>query len=482
MKKVIVFIVTCFLASHSFAQYKLTDAFPMLPAFQMPVDLVSSPDGSDRLFVLEKHGKIYVFQNSPTISAAKIFLDLSSIVSQDSISAETGLLGLDFDPNFMNNGYFYVNYTTKATPLTSHVARFHVNQTDPDAADITSEKTILTLQQPFANHNGGCVKFGPGGYLFLSFGDGGFFDDPSNNGQSDTVLFGKILRINVNDTVGGKSYGIPADNPFASDATGKKKKEIYAYGLRNVWRFSFDSQTGKLWGADVGQGKWEEIDIIEKGKNYGWNIMEGSHIYIPMGRDTAGLVLPVWEYEHLSGNNSITGGYVYRGPSLPGLFNKYIYADYGTGRIWSLAVDNQGNVTNKLIIDKPNLSGGANASISSFGVDRLENLYAVGYSRYNGRIYKITDPTGAVKPEPNSDELVLIYPNPAKTEFVVELKGRSYTNYSLILTDLKGNVLLQKNKLTEATYKIDTKSYSAGSYFLRIEVGTKTYLKKVIIE
>ena len=248
---------------------------------------------------------------------------------------------------------------------------------------------ILEVPQPYGNHNGGQLAFGPDGFLYIALGDGGSGGDPHHHGQDRTTLLGSILRIDIDRTQGGKNYAVPHDNPFAGNTEGFRE-EIFAYGLRNPWRFSFDPQTKRLWAGDVGQDRpIEEIDIIEKGKNYGWNIMEGTLCYNPpSGCKTEGLEKPVWEYTRDDGR-SITGGFVYRGKKVPALFGKYIYADFVSGRIWALEYNGKNPATNALIFHNPNLY------ISSFGTDRQNELY---FCSFDGRIYTFAGTPGRQRP------------------------------------------------------------------------------------
>jgi glucose/arabinose dehydrogenase len=350
------------------------EAFPNL-SFEQPVDIQFPDDGTNRLFVLSQPGIIYVFENDQNVKEKNVFLDIKSKVL---FGGEQGLLGLAFHPNYEQNGYFYLDYTTD-NPRRTVISRFTVSANDPSKADLQSELILLEIEQPYANHNGGQIAFGPDGYLYISLGDGGSGGDPLNAGQDLTMLLGSLLRIDVDNASDGRYYAIPGDNPFKDNNEGLKE-EIYAYGLRNVWRFSFDNQS-RLWAADVGQNKWEEINIIESGKNYGWRIMEAKHCYNPeTDCDTTGLVLPIWEYGHNDmGGFSITGGFVYNGKSAPGLTGKYIYADYVVGKIWSLEYID-GKVTNKLLADTDYM-------ISTFGVDENNELYFATYGD-QGRIYK----------------------------------------------------------------------------------------------
>lgn len=345
-------------------------AFPEL-TFSQPVGIYSAGDGSNRLFVVEQAGIIRVFQNSENSSASTVFLDITDRVV---FSGEQGLLGLVFHPNFTTDGYFYTDYVAP-NPTRTVIARYTVAAGNPDVADKASEFVILEIAQPFSNHKGGQIAFGPDGYLYIGMGDGGSEGDPLGNGQNRSTMLGKILRIDVNAPSASRNYSIPADNPFVGNTLGYRE-EIYAYGFRNPWRFSFDSASGKLWVGDVGQDRLEEIDVVEKGKNYGWNIMEGTLCYNPpSGCNETGLELPVYEYDHSLGN-AIIGGYVYHGVGLSELAGDYFYGDYGSGRIWALSA----NGTNTLLID-------STLTISSFGIDENQELYVCAF---NGEIYRLT--------------------------------------------------------------------------------------------
>ncbi|MFX0113107.1 MAG: PQQ-dependent sugar dehydrogenase, partial [Candidatus Hodarchaeota archaeon] len=312
--------------------FSLVNAFPNL-SFNRPVDFQHPNDGTNRVFVVEQVGKIHIFNNSPDASSTKIFLDITDRVSR--VGNEEGLLGLAFHPDYQKNSYFYVYYSA-ANPRRSILARYNVSSVDSNAANMNSELVLMEIPQPYSNHNGGQITFGPDGYLYIGLGDGGSGGDPLGHGQNTSTLLGAILRIDINNPTNGRHYGIPADNPFVGNQLGYRE-EIWAYGLRNPWRFSFDLATGWLWAADVGQNSIEEIDIIEVGGNYGWNIKEGSECYNPLSScDSQGLVDPIWEYSHSVGQ-SITGGYVYRGTKLPHLQGYYIFGDFMSGRLWALA-------------------------------------------------------------------------------------------------------------------------------------------------
>ncbi|MBK8550304.1 MAG: PQQ-dependent sugar dehydrogenase [Ignavibacteria bacterium] len=363
------------------AQYQLQPAFPNIGTFNYPIELVKADDGTNRLFVAQQRGLVYVFNNSPTANSKKVFINLSSKVSPS--GSELGLLGLAFHPDHENNRYFYVNFTfDSASNYWSRISRFTTSFSNPDTALLSTEQILITLQQPYSNHNGGKLAFGPDGFLYISFGDGGSGGDPLGNGQNRSTLLGKILRINVDSASGGRNYSIPVSNPFFGNSSGYKE-EIYAYGLRNTWKFSFDPPTNRLWAGDVGQNAYEEIDIIENGRNYGWNKMEGFHCYGTCDTTGKGFTRPVYEYPRSAGA-SITGGYVYRGSLLPSLYGKYIYADYSFGTVWALTYDGINPATNALIQD-------TNFAISTFGVDQNNEIYACSYAATTGRIYKIVN-------------------------------------------------------------------------------------------
>lgn len=279
-----------------------------------------------------------------------------------------------FHPDFASNGYVYLSYTSNSGGLVSRISRFSLDGTG-QALDPASEKILLTVPQPYSNHNGGQIAFGPDGYLYIGLGDGGSGGDPDGNGQNTGTLLGAMLRIDVGDGSSG-SYTIPDDNPFVNSGGAP---EIFAWGLRNPWRWSFDKDTGELWAGDVGQNQYEEIDIIVNGANYGWNTMEGLHCYGAASCDQTGLTLPVTEYDHTQGQ-SVTGGYVYRGTDIPFLQGRYLYADYVTGRIWSLEETGMEQYTSTELLD-------SSLNIAAFAEDHNGELYIVSLS---GGIRKIS--------------------------------------------------------------------------------------------
>ena len=374
MKKILsaTLMVLLFSITNFSQPYNLENAFPNL-SFSSPVFLTDAGDGTNRVFVVQQNGIIKVFPNASTITTSKTFLDITDRVAS---GGEMGLLGLAFHPDYSSNGYFYVNYTTNNPTRRTVIARFSVTS-NPDSADKNSELEILTYRQPFSNHNGGWVGFRPSdGYLYIGVGDGGSGGDPNNYAQNIDSLLGKILRIDIDNTDPGLNYGIPLDNPFF-DSTGSVRREIYAWGMRNPWRNSFDPVTDWFWCADVGQNAWEEIDLIESGKNYGWRCYEGTHNYNTTGCNYPEYIFPIWEYPH-SPECSITGGYVYRGPTVPSLDGKYIYGDYCSAKIWSLEYDGINPPTNTFLLNAP-------SSIYSFGVDQSNELYIICA---NGNIYR----------------------------------------------------------------------------------------------
>ncbi len=350
---------------------------PFATGLDEPTDI--SHAGDDRLFVVEQAGRIRIVEADGTVLSTP-FLDIIEQVR--SIGNEQGLLGLAFHPDYATNGYFYVNYTN--TSSNTHISRFQVFSDTPNLADPDSEVILLTIEQDFANHNGGDLNFGPDGYLYIGMGDGGRGGDPNNRAQTPTSLLGKMLRIDVD---GATLYAIPPDNPFVDDP--ETRGEIWAFGLRNPWRFSFDRLTDDLYIADVGQGTWEEIDLQPAsspgGENYGWSCYEGDNILKPDRCDSAiTYTFPIHVYEHTQGNCSVTGGYVYRGNQYPVLWGHYLFADYCSGRLWSLTPSGQGGWQITFLNDIP-------GNPSTFGENIAGELFVAGHS--NGIIYRLVENT-----------------------------------------------------------------------------------------
>jgi uncharacterized repeat protein (TIGR03806 family) len=375
--------------------------FPNL-SFDEPVFIAAPPDGRNRLCVLEKTGRMYIFSNDDAVDSAEVFLDLTDSVNP---SGEGGLLGLAFHPDYASNGLFHLYYTT-GDPFRSRISRFR-RSGDPDRADSSSEDVLLEFPQPFSNHNAGMLAFGPDGKLYIASGDGGSGNDPQNNAQNLGNLLGKILRIEPDGD-------IPADNPFTGVAGARG--EIWAYGLRNPWRFSFDRNLGTLWLADVGQSQIEEIDIIVRGGNYGWRIYEGNRSNLnPDGLPRTAFEQPVLTYDHTVGV-SITGGYVYRGARLAGFHGAYFYADFSSGRIWALVHDDGRAISTTQV-----------ASLTtpvSFGEDEAGELFLVSF---RGTIHDLVPESPAPDPPfPDLlsetglfDDLATLTPAPGLIEYEV---------------------------------------------------------------
>jgi glucose/arabinose dehydrogenase len=339
-----------------------------------PLYVTAPPGDTDRIFIVNKGGTIRIVKAGTLLTTP--FLDITTLVSTGS---EQGLLGLAFDPDYATNGRFVVHYTDVSG--NTRVSTFLRATTDPDVADPSSEQLVLAVEQPFANHNGGQVLFGPDGFLYLGLGDGGSGGDPLGNGQDLTDLLGSILRLDVRGTA---PYTIPADNPFVGSST--SRPEIWSYGLRNPWRFSFDRATGDLYIGDVGQSAWEEVDVSPaadgagKGLDFGWSIMEGRHCYASSTCAQEGLVLPAQEYSH-AGGCSVAGGYVYRGAAIPALQGTYLYADFCGGWVHSFRYDG-GQATEPL--NWPTLAPGG--GVTSFGEDAAGELYVASA---DGGVFRI---------------------------------------------------------------------------------------------
>lgn len=459
------FLLIIFIVSYTAnAQFILENAFPNL-SFIDPLDLQNSGDGTDRIFVAERAGRIKVFPNSSSVTSLKTYLDITDRVSA---GGEMGLLGLAFHPDYENNGYFYVNYTT-SNPRKTRISRFQVSSENPDSADKNSEIILLTFSQPFSNHNGGWIGFGPDdGFFYIGVGDGG----PPENAQNIETILGNILRIDVDNQDTGLQYAIPPDNPFA-DSTGSVVKEIYAWGMRNPWRNSFDPVTGWLWSADVGLNAWEEIDIIENGKNYGWRCYEGNHSFDLSGCDYPEYIFPIWEYSHGEGC-SITGGYVYRGPTVPELTGKYIYADFCTKTVWSLEYDGIAPPDNQTLLTAP-------GNVTSFGVDENNELYIVTFSP--DKIYRFSPSTTGFNGLhiPFEYKLEQNYPNPFNPETVIKFQLPANSNVRLTVYNILGweVATLIDGELAQGKYEVkfsakgeNAYTLTSGIYFYQLRAGS----------
>lgn len=452
----LIFVLSLFNISCSDAQQLLTLS-PFATGLSRPVCIQNA--GDERLFVLEQAGKIKIIEASGTVKETP-FLDISNIVNDG--GNEQGLLGLAFHPNYEINGYFYINYT--AANGSTQVSRFTVLESNPDVADEESEFQILNIPQPYSNHNGGDIHFGPGGYLYIGMGDGGAAGDPENRAQNPQEMLGKMLRIDVDN---GYPYGIPPDNPFVDDPA--TLDEIWALGLRNPWRFAFDPLTGDMWIADVGQNKIEEIDFQPSssngGENYGWRCYEGSDEY-NNGTDCppmSSLVFPVYEFTHSGspGGCSVTGGVVYRGTEFPDLYGKYFFADFCGS--WIMSIHNEGGVWQTTNYGVFNPGSG----YSSFGTNVEGELFIAALS--TGTIYQIGSETSSVD-DKNMPATLNIYPNPASGTFTAEINyPGSNEEFQLQISDLAGKTLkkinfeMGLNKLT-----IPVSDLSPGTYLLHL--------------
>lgn len=424
-----------------------------------PVEITNANDS--RLFVVQQNGIIKIIQPDGTINPTN-FLNISSKIL---FNGERGLLGLAFHPQYSTNGYFFVYYNNTAGNVV--LARYSVNSTNPDVADPNSEKILLNIPKPFANHNGGSIHFAPDGKLWVITGDGGSAGDPNNNAQNKNSLLGKMLRLDVDAT---GPYNIPPDNPFVGN-TIDGADEVWAYGLRNAWKFSFDITTGNAMIADVGQGAIEEINkipITQAGINYGWRCYEGNTAYNTTGCPAQStMTFPVAVYDHSGGKCSITGGYVYRGTQYPSFQGKYFFADYCSNQIGILNTDNSITWT----------SAYSGNGFSSFGQDSQKELYVAGVE--SGKIYKIT--TGTLNTHENDfPETIKIYPNPASKQiFVSGIKGK---NTTAEIISAEGRKMLKTDNITNEK-GIDISGLTPGVYFINLKSGDyKSYSQKIVIK
>jgi len=373
--KHIIFFLLAFVCQIAFAQLEI-ELEQVASGLSSPVDMAHA--GDDRLFIVERSGRIKILNQDG--SSLGTFLDIDSKVAQTGGQNEQGLLGLAFHPNYADNGYFFVHYTDNGED--GVLARYSVDSSDPNKADVNSEKIIMEFAQPTWNHNGGCIKFGPDGYLYIGMGDGGFGGDPGNRSQNRQLWLGKMLRIDVDN---GDPYSIPADNPFVNDD--ETLDEIWAIGVRNPWKFSFDKETGDMWIADVGQNAWEEIHFQAAdspgGENYGWRCYEGNNDFNTGGcGDISQYEMAIAEYNHQGFTHcSVTGGFVYRGSEFPSMVGHYVFADYCSGRFWSIVPDGSGGW------DMEEVGSFPGNDVSSFGEDVNGELYSLRLGQ--GRIYRV---------------------------------------------------------------------------------------------
>jgi glucose/arabinose dehydrogenase len=440
---------------YSYAQEVNLELFKS--GFTSPVDIQNA--GDDRLFIVEQAGIIRILNPDATINSEP-FLNITSLISS---GGERGLLGLAFHPNYSNNGYFFVYYTN--TSGDTQVARYTVDATDPNMADPNTAVLIISADQPYSNHNGGCIQFGADGFLYVGLGDGGSGGDPGNRSQNLQTLLGKILRIDIDNTNGQNNYDIPSDNPFVEDSN--SLDEIWAYGVRNPWRFSFDSESDELWIADVGQGDIEEINKVAPdaaGLNYGWRCYEGSQTYNTSGcPDPSELTFPVAEYTHALGY-SITGGYVYHGNVYSDIQDLYFFADLN-GLIGT--VDNDNNLINY---------GNYGGTWVSFGEDVNGELYIADIS---GSIYKVKG--GEIfDTQSFSESQVSLTPNPTSNNVRIILDGHLISKIDII--DLKGAIVFSEKNLSLSEKNISLNSMKSGVYIVKIlSENGQSIFKKLII-
>lgn len=420
-----------------------------------PVEITASPTNDNRLFVVQQSGTVRILNTNGTFEATN-FLTITDRVN---FSGEMGLLGLAFHPDFATNRYFYVYYNRAGRTIT--VSRFTANSANPNTADPASEKIMMSIPKNNTNHNGGSIHFGADGYLYISTGDGGGSGDPDNNGQNKNSLLGKLLRIDVNSTA---AYGIPTTNPFVGiDGA----DEVWSYGLRNGWKYSFDRTTNNIWIADVGQNLIEEINRVPAttpAVNYGWRCYEGNDVYNANGCANAStMTFPVVDYDHSGGKCSITGGYVYRGGLYSDLAGKYIFADYCSQQI--------GILDNTTINWSSSFTGN---NFTTFGEDNSKQLYVAAQ---NGKIFKVKTNTLAVSDIDKSP--IQITPIPAK-DFIY-LKNVIDKNLSVEILDLSGRVILNTN-VAENDKSIDVTSLKSGDYILILKKDDIKLMSQKIIK
>ncbi|NPA09668.1 MAG: T9SS type A sorting domain-containing protein [Chlorobi bacterium] len=425
--------------------------------FTAPVEIAHANDS--RMFVVQQNGIIKILQSDGTVNSAN-FLNISSKITY---GGERGLLGLAFHPQYPSNGYFFVYYNDTGGNIT--VARYTRSSANPDVADPATEKIILNLPKPFDNHNGGSIHFAPDGYLWVVTGDGGSGGDPNNNAQNKNSLLGKLLRLDINST---GAYNIPPGNPFVGiDGA----DEVWAYGLRNAWKFNFDTVLGNVMIADVGQGQIEEINrmpLTQAGINYGWRCYEGNNAYNTTGcAAQSTMTFPVAAYDHSGGKCSITGGYVYRGTQFPALQGRYFFADYCSTQIGSLNSDDSITWT----------SAFSGNNFSTFGVNNQNELFVAAVT--SGKIFRITTTTLGVQENDLSNQ-IKVYPNPASKKVFIE--GVKDKNTTVEIISFEGRKVLEQGKI-ESDNSVNISGIPAGVYFINLNSGNeKSYSKKIIIK
>lgn len=451
MRKLLL-IISFALASEVYSQQIILEEFATA---SNPVEIAASPTNDNRLFVVQQSGTVRILNPNGTFEATN-FLNITDRVN---FSGEMGLLGLAFHPQFATNHYFYVYYNKAGRTIT--VSRFTANAANPNTADPTTEKVMMSIPKPFDNHNGGSIHFGADGYLWISTGDGGSGGDPNGNGQNKNSLLGKILRIDVDSD---NAYNIPPTNPFVGiDGA----DEVWSYGLRNGWKYSFDRTTNQIWIADVGQNQIEEINKVSATTpaiNYGWRCYEGNNAYNTAGCANAStMTFPVVDYDHSGGKCSITGGYVYRGNLYPDLVGKYIFADYCSAQI--------GILNNTTITWTTAFSGN---NFTTFGEDNDRQLYI---SAQNGKIFKVK--TSALAVSDVDKNQIQISPIPAK-DFIY-IKNIYDKNLTVEILDLAGRSVLKTN-VAENDKSVDVTTLKSGNYILVLKKDDMKIMSQKIIK
>ncbi len=476
IKRTFIALLICLGLVKANAQYSLIPAFPNL-TFRAPIELMQLPDTSGKFLVVSQAGQIFTFENNPTVRTRDTLLNISSRVFY---SGEAGLIGIAFHPDFANNRLLFVHYnrrqgTQVQTVISSFLCAYNVRGVLK--ADPLSETVVLTVNQPYNNHNGGKMEFGNDGYLYISLGDGGSGNDPQNFAQNMNSLLGKILRINV-DPGQGVPYSVPTDNPFVN-AGSSVRPEIWASGLRNVWKFSIDRPTGRIWAGDVGQNQIEEIDLIYSGANYGWRTYEGLRCNIGPC-NPAGVTMPIFQYTQAQNDKSITGGVVYRGNSLTPIYGQYLYGDYVSGRLWSLDVTDTANPVNTLLMS-------AQGAISAFGTDSTGEVYVARYNANNGTILKLVNPSISGIGKQNIMAMN-VFPNPTDDEATLTYELRSTGLVKIELFSTKGDRVKEidadgaQGKTGKHKTKLSLKGLNRGKYLIQITQGKEMRSLPIIKE
>ena len=443
--------------------------------FELPLGIRFADDGRDEMYVAEYGGRVKVVPNDPAADTATVFLDLSERIA----TAPPGeFFAIEFHPDYAENGTFFVRYKLQ-NPERTVLSRFQRSASNPLEADPESEVVLLEIETPgnANNHHGGDLAFGPDGYLYVALGDGGTQFDQAGNAQDRTKLLGKVLRLDVDNPAGGLNYGLPPDNPFVGNEEGWRE-EVWATGLRNPWRMTIDRETGEVWLGDVGENDWEEVNRIEAGANYGWPIMEGPEC-APFGPATCeqeGLILPVWAYPREVGG-SITGGYVYRGDSIPELYGHYIFADFNTKDVWSVDIENP-ETARRLVRELWD-------NVTTFGEGPDGELYLSAF--FSGRVYRLLPPPPTdAEGGPAAVALRLdVYPNPIRSGATVAFGVGASGPARLALFDVLGRevgVLFDGVVVGDGErVRLGTRGLAPGLYVLRLEAGGTTGTRKVIV-